>query len=108
MLNLCSDAVYQFYGSSNSPNPDMDKYRAEVANCVGAYTRDYISLPKLLWRLGTVEWGFIVIPPALLWIIIWGVGRKFGSRLEFADEYQATRWPSHDPRQYARAWGCSA
>ena len=75
MLDLCSDAVYQFYGSSNSPNPDMDKYQAEVANCVRAYTRDYISLPKLLWRLGMVEWGFIVIPPALLWIIIWGVGR---------------------------------
>ena len=75
MFSLCSDAVYQLYGSSNSPSPDMEIYRAEVANCVRAYGRDYTSLPKLLWRLDVVGWGFIVIPLALLWIISWGVGR---------------------------------
>ena len=53
----------------------MEKVPCRVANCVRAYGRDYTSLPKLLWRLGMVEWGFIVIPPALLWIIIWGVRR---------------------------------
>ena len=27
------------------------------------------------WKLGAVAWGFILIPLALLWIVVWGVGR---------------------------------
>ena len=81
--SMCSDVAYQLYGSSSSSQLDMNRYRAEVANCSEAFVRDFISLPGIFvamigagnWNLGLVAWGFILIPLALLWIVAWGVGR---------------------------------
>jgi hypothetical protein len=84
MFSMCSNSVYQLYGSSSSRKLDMDKYRAEEAICLEAYVHgNLVSWPGAFgamigagdWKLGGVVWGFILIPLALLWIVAWGVGR---------------------------------
>jgi hypothetical protein len=80
--SMCTDVAYQLYGSSSSTKLDMDRYRAETAKCSAAFVRDFTSLPGIFgamigagnWNVGLVAWGFILIPLALLWIIVWGVG----------------------------------
>jgi hypothetical protein len=77
MYSMCSDVAYRLYGSSSSSKLDMDRYRAE------ALVRNLISVPGTFgamigagdWKLGAVAWGFILVPPALLWIVAWSVGR---------------------------------
>jgi hypothetical protein len=79
----CSDIAYNRYGSSSSPQLNMDTYTAEEDRCLAVYARDVIVLPVVLGAmvgvgdrtLGLVAWGSIVIPLALLWIIGWIVGR---------------------------------
>jgi hypothetical protein len=83
MFSMCSDLAYQLYGSSSSSKLDMDRYRAEEAKCLQALVPGLIGVPGTLgamigagdWRTGAVAWGFILIPLALLWIVVWGVGR---------------------------------
>jgi hypothetical protein len=81
--DLCTDSAYNRYGSSSSVQLDMAKYDVEVKKCIDAYLLDFVSPGKLLSamagqgerELGLVAWGFIVIPPALLWIIAWALGQ---------------------------------
>jgi hypothetical protein len=83
IFSMCSDVAYQLYGSSSSRQLDMDRYRAEEAKCLAAFVRNIVSVPETWgamigagdWKLGSVAWGFILIPLALLWIVGWGVGR---------------------------------
>ena len=83
VFKSCSDTAYRLYGSSDSRQLNMDRYKVEQGRCLNAYTRDFISLPKVLQAmvgagdrtLGLVAWGFILLPPALLWIVGWIVGR---------------------------------
>ena len=79
---MCSDVAYRLYGSSSSSKLDMDRYRAEEAKCSEALVRN-LRVPGTFgamigagdWKLGAVAWGFILVPPALLWIVAWSVGR---------------------------------
>ncbi len=81
--SMCTDRAYRVYGSSSSTKLDMNKYDAEVAKCLDAFARDVVTLPRLFramigagdWELGLIAWGFILVPPALLWIIAWAVRR---------------------------------
>jgi hypothetical protein len=81
--DLCTDTAYNRYGSSSSVQLDMAKYDTEVRKCIDAYIDGFVSLRKLLSamagqgerELGLVAWGFILIPPALLWIMAWALGR---------------------------------
>jgi hypothetical protein len=83
MYNMCSDVAYRLYGSSSSIKLDWDKYEAEKVKCYDALVRGLVGMPEMSramigagdWRLGAVAWGFILIPLALLWIVVWGVGR---------------------------------
>jgi hypothetical protein len=83
MFSSCSDVAYQLYGSSSSSKPDWDRYRAEEAKCSAALVRGLVGVPEMFgamigagdWRSGAVAWGFILIPLALLWIVVWGVAR---------------------------------
>jgi hypothetical protein len=62
----------------------MEKYHAETTKCLSAYMRDFTDLPKLLSALAggfrrpaatspadPRGRAFIIIPPALLWIVAW-------------------------------------
>jgi hypothetical protein len=83
MFSMCSDTAYQLHGSSSSSKLDWDRYRAEKAKCLQAFVDHIVSVPGTFgamigggdWKLGAVAWGFILIPPALVWIVAWGVGR---------------------------------
>jgi hypothetical protein len=83
MFSMCSDIAYRSYGSSSSSKLDMDRYRAEEAKCLEAFVGHIVSVPGTFgamigagdWKFGLVAWGFIFIPLALLWIVVWGVGR---------------------------------
>ena len=83
MYSMCSGDAHRLYGSSSSRTLDMDRYRAEQAKCTQAYARDFVSVPDTFramigagdWKLGGVAWGFILIPLALLWIVVWGIAR---------------------------------
>jgi hypothetical protein len=82
MFSTCGDLAYQLYGSSSSRKLDMVRYRAEEAKCSEAFAHDVVSVPGTFgamlgagdWKLGGMAWGFILIPPALLWIVGWGTG----------------------------------
>jgi hypothetical protein len=83
MFRMCFDRAYNRYGSSSSPELNMDTYTAEADRCLAAYSQKHVTLAVVLpamvgvgdRTLGLMAWGFIVIPPALLWIIGWIVGR---------------------------------
>jgi hypothetical protein len=83
LYSSCSHNVYELYGTGSSKTVDMDRYRAEGAICLQAYSRRFLSLPATFsamvglgdWTLGGAAWGFILIPLALLWIVVWGIAR---------------------------------
>jgi hypothetical protein len=83
-FDSCGSTAYRSYGASDSTvRLDWDKYQGEVAKCLAALSRDFVSLPKLLSTLigmgdrtlGLVAWGFILIPPCLLWVVGWVFGK---------------------------------
>jgi hypothetical protein len=83
-LYLCSDAAYRDYGSSNARiRLDMDKYRQEVELCSANFSRDFVSIHKVLQAmigmgertLGLILWGLILIPIGLLWVVSWALSR---------------------------------
>ena len=83
-FDSCGSAAYRRYGASDSTiRLDMAKYDAEVAKCLADFSRDFVSLQKLLSALigagdrtlGLVLWGFILIPPCLLWVVGWVFGK---------------------------------
>jgi hypothetical protein len=80
----CRFSAYQRYGASDSiVRLDWDKYEAESTKCLDALTQNLLGLPQIFSALiGTgdrtlalVVWGIILIPPALLWVIGWSLGR---------------------------------
>jgi hypothetical protein len=83
-FDRCGDAAYRNYGASDSRiRLDMDKYRQEVALCLADFSRDFVSIQKVLhamigmgdWTLGLVAWGAILVPLALLWDVSWVLSR---------------------------------
>jgi hypothetical protein len=84
IYSMCTDTAYHLYGSSDSGKLDMDRYRAEGAICMERFMHgNLISWPGTLtamvglgdWKLGAIAWGFILIPLALVWLVIWAAAR---------------------------------
>jgi hypothetical protein len=83
IFSMCSDTAYQLYGSSSSFKLDWDRYQAEKAKCLDSFVHNFVSVPAMFgsmigagdWRLGAMVLGFILIPLALVWIVLWGVAR---------------------------------
>jgi hypothetical protein len=82
-FQYCTDSAYQQYGSSDSPRFDINKYLAEIDTCSRTYAREGVRFPRVLPAmvgaddrvLGLAGWGFMLVPPALLWIVSWVIGR---------------------------------
>jgi hypothetical protein len=82
-FQYCTDSAYQQYGSSDSPRFDINKYLAEIDTCSRTYAREGVRFPRVLRAmvgaddrvLGLAGWGFMLVPPALLWIVSWVIGR---------------------------------
>jgi len=83
IFEMCRTAAYSTYGSSDSSQLDMNRYRTEITKCSDQQSRDFVSIKKLLaamvgsgdHTLGFFAWGFILIPPVLLCavgqIVLW-------------------------------------
>ena len=82
-FQYCTDSAYQQYGSSDSPRFDINKYLVEIDTCSRTYAREGVRFPRVLHAmvgaddrvLGLAGWGFMLVPPALLWIVSWVIGR---------------------------------
>ena len=82
-FQYCTDSAYQQYGSSDSPRFDINKYLAEIDTCSRTYAREGVLFPRVLRAmvgaddrvLGLAGWGFMLVPPALSWIVSWVIRR---------------------------------
>jgi hypothetical protein len=84
MADGCRVAAYNNYGSRQPRiRSDMGQYNAELAKCMAAFKEDYVDVFKLGSTLigkgdstlAWIGWGVLLIPPAMLWIICWGISR---------------------------------
>jgi hypothetical protein len=76
LYRMCAESAYRNYGASDSLiRLDRTKYHAELDKCSSDLQRRYLGIDKLGAaligigdsRVSLIVWGFILIPPALVW-----------------------------------------
>src|SRR5262249_21347165 len=83
IFSICSDTAYQLYGSSDSSLLDMKRYEREADACLKKLMGSLIDVPTTLGAMiglgdhtiGLVMWGLLLVPPAILWLLCWVIGR---------------------------------